>query len=130
MKKIGKENVQSILTLKKAITLSKIAKDENLLIQNTFSSSETQYPSYNRQQKRMTELFENIEQDIQTVLEENPALSIKELAINGEDLINIGIQKGPQIGKILNELVDMVIESPQNNTKEALIEQARKIRTL
>jgi len=130
LKKIGKENVQSIFTLKKAITLSKIAKDENLLIQNTFSSSETQCPSYNRQQKRMTELFENIEQDIQTVLEENPALSIKELAINGEDLINIGIQKGPQIGKILNELVDMVIESPKSNTKEALIEQARKIRTL
>jgi len=59
-------------------------------------------------------------------LKENPPLTIKELAINGSDLLDIGIPKGEQIGKILNEMLDFVIEKPENNTKERLIEEVKK----
>jgi tRNA nucleotidyltransferase (CCA-adding enzyme) len=50
------------------------------------------------------------------------------LKINGEDLVSIGIERGPAVGKILKELLDMVLEDPMLNTKEKLIERAKMLR--
>lgn len=51
-----------------------------------------------------------------------------ELAVNGHDLIGIGIQPGPQLGKILAALWDSVIEDPENNSREILIAKAAHFR--
>ena len=59
---------------------------------------------------------------IDNCLNENTALSLKDLAINGNDLMQIGL-KGKQIGWTLNELLQDVLESPSDNTKEKLIEK-------
>lgn len=48
------------------------------------------------------------------------------LAINGKDLLNIGIQ-GEEIGKTLNYLLEAVISTPPLNTKEKLIEIITKL---
>lgn len=48
------------------------------------------------------------------------AVTIKDLAIRGGDLIAWGIQPGPQIGEILKNLLEVVIEEPQNNTEHKL----------
>ena len=48
--------------------------------------------------------------------------SLKDLAIDGRDLINVGITEGSEIGKILNKLVDMVIDEEVENDKSALLE--------
>ena len=42
------------------------------------------------------------------------------LAITGRDLINLGIEKGPNIGKILEYLLDEVMKSQLNNHKKEL----------
>ena len=63
---------------------------------------------------------------IDNCLNENTALSLKDLAINGNDLMQIGL-KGKQIGWTLNELLQDVLESPSDNTKEKLIEIAKNI---
>ena len=55
------------------------------------------------------------------------ALKVTDLDVNGEDLITMGIEKGPQIGYILNKLLDIVIEDPLMNDKDKLIEKAREI---
>lgn len=47
------------------------------------------------------------------------------LAINGHDLINLGIQPGPQLGQILNSLTEAVVEDPALNTPETLLELAQ-----
>jgi tRNA nucleotidyltransferase (CCA-adding enzyme) len=44
-----------------------------------------------------------------------------ELAVNGNDLIAAGIRPGPQIGQILQNLEDAVVENPDLNTKEQLL---------
>jgi len=49
------------------------------------------------------------------------------LEITGEDLMEIGIEKGPQMGIILNELLDMVVEDPMLNTKEKLLKKAKEL---
>ena len=46
---------------------------------------------------------------------------LKTLAINGYDLIHIGIEEGPKIGSILENLLEIVLERPELNEKEVLI---------
>ena len=59
---------------------------------------------------------------IQEVVDNNSAMTIKDLAINGKDLIQMGMKPGPEIGQILSKLLDLVIESPELNTREELIQ--------
>lgn len=53
------------------------------------------------------------------------ALSLKDLAVNGKDLIALGIQPGKKIGIILNELFETVLEDPEMNTREKLLKVAQ-----
>ena len=50
------------------------------------------------------------------------ALSIKDLAVNGNDLMTSGIPAGKTMGKILTQLLEAVMEDPEQNTKEKLTE--------
>ncbi len=61
------------------------------------------------------------------IITENQPLSVKDLEINGYDLIKIGIPKGKEIGIILNALLDEVLENPELNKKEVLISEAKLI---
>lgn len=53
------------------------------------------------------------------------AFSIKDLAINGRDIIALGFSQGPIIGEKLNYLLDMVIEGKVKNERETLINMAK-----
>lgn len=58
----------------------------------------------------------------QRILEEGNALSVKDLAIGGNDLRAAGMKPGPQMGVVLNLLLDAVLDEPELNTKEKLME--------
>lgn len=58
----------------------------------------------------------------------NP-LSLSDLSIKGDDLINIGL-KDKEIGIGLKECLEIVIKEPKLNEKEILIEELRKRRSL
>jgi tRNA nucleotidyltransferase (CCA-adding enzyme) len=47
-------------------------------------------------------------------------LAIGDLALDGNDLIQLGIPKGPQIREILSEMLDAVLQNPSLNTPERL----------
>lgn len=64
---------------------------------------------------------------IEKILECENAFSIKDLAINGNDLMELGIEKGPKLGIILNELLETVFDDPVQNTKETLLKIATAI---
>ena len=64
---------------------------------------------------------------IQEIEEKQTALSLKELAVNGKDLIALGIPAGKQMGCILQELFETVLDSPAMNEKEKLLRVAEKI---
>ena len=53
-------------------------------------------------------------------------LSIKELAVSGSDLIAAGIKPGPQLGDILDEMFNEVLDEPSHNTKDWLMERLNK----
>lgn len=65
--------------------------------------------------------FSNIEAIAKEIMDEKPCLTVKSLAINGNDIINLGIKPGKQIGEILNILLDSVISCNLPNTKQALL---------
>lgn len=64
---------------------------------------------------------------IERIIQEKAALSLKDLMVNGNDLMQNGIPKGKAIGGILKELFETVTESPDMNQKEKLIELAMNI---
>jgi len=52
-----------------------------------------------------------------------PALSITDLALNGHDVMAItGLPPGPRVGHILNQLLEDVLENPEHNQRETLID--------
>ena len=60
------------------------------------------------------------------VLKEKACFTLRELDINGNDLISIGIKQGKEIGNILNTLLDKVINEELENKKEVLFEYVEK----
>lgn len=57
------------------------------------------------------------------ILEAQNCLSLKDLAVTGRDLIAAGVKPGPDLGVILNAMLEAVIEHPEYNTKEYLLER-------
>lgn len=72
------------------------------------------------------DLLIELKDRINKELEKQTALSLKDLAINGKDLMQAGIPAGKELGRILNELLECVIEDPDMNTREKLLEVANK----
>ncbi len=50
-------------------------------------------------------------------------LSLKELAVTGGDLIERGMKPGKEVGEVLQKLLEIVLEHPEQNTKEFLLTQ-------
>ena len=55
------------------------------------------------------------------MLEEEACLQIRDLKVNGQDAMAMGIPKGPQIGEVLEYLLQQVIEEPARNEREYLM---------
>lgn len=55
------------------------------------------------------------------------AIEVADLAVDGDDLRSAGIAAGPALGRMLQQLVAVVIEDPSANTREALLSHARAL---
>ena len=54
---------------------------------------------------------------------------LRDLAVNGDDLLEAGFEPGPEIGRVLGLLLEAVVEDPGLNRREALLARAREVRT-
>lgn len=62
------------------------------------------------------------------VLLEDSALNIRDLAVNGHDIMKAtNMKPGPVVGHVLNELLEHVLEDPEHNERSRLLELARSI---
>jgi len=95
--RIGWENLENIWELKKVI----IKKSQN--------------PEKNKSIE-----MEKAEQNIKEIFQKKPPISIRDLAINGKDLIDLGYKEGKQLGLVLKELLNLVLEKPALNNKKIL----------
>lgn len=74
---------------------------------------------YKREEKQ--QLLDELIKVYEKILEEKDCVSLKTLAVTGSDLIAAGIKPGKEIGEILNRLLQLVIDHPEYNTKEYLM---------
>ncbi|WP_302964770.1 CCA tRNA nucleotidyltransferase [uncultured Adlercreutzia sp.] len=59
------------------------------------------------------------------VLEAEEAFTVKQLAIGGEEVMALGVEAGPEVGRILDAALDAVIDGRLPNEREALLSFAR-----
>jgi tRNA nucleotidyltransferase (CCA-adding enzyme) len=71
--------------------------------------------------------LEGLKAHVARVVAQGAALSVKELAISGRELMTIGLRPGPLFGEILKVLLDEVVEDPSRNQPAALLARAAEI---
>ena len=54
-------------------------------------------------------------------------VSVAQLAVDGADLLAMGLPRGPLVGLMLDELLAQVIESPERNDRDILLESVREL---
>ena len=101
--RIGMENLEDAWELKK------------ILIKESRSS-----------EKSKSVEIERAENNVREILQEKPPVSLKDLAVNGKDLIELGYNEGKGIDEVLKKLLDFVIYKPELNKREILLELAKK----
>lgn len=69
--------------------------------------------------------LDKMKQDIDIILATQQPLTIKDLAVNGDDLVAIGYTPGKVLGATLQNLLHMVLENPEYNQRELLLQMAR-----
>ena len=79
---------------------------------------------YMREDK-LQRLKQNIA-DYEEIITKDECVCLKDLAVTGRDLIDNGIPSGPALGEILNLMLSDVIDNPENNNKEYLLEKYTK----
>jgi len=58
---------------------------------------------------------------------EDDCISLRQLALSGDDLISLGVPRGREVGDALNTLLEQVILRPELNTREQLADIVEKI---
>lgn len=69
-------------------------------------------------------IFEEVSQMINEILQEESCFTLKDLAVNGHDMMTLGFQ-GPTIGRVLQECLDAVLDEQIPNEHEALMAFAK-----
>ena len=64
------------------------------------------------------------EKELKNILKSGECFSLKHLAVTGDDLLALGL-KGPELGEMLKFLLEYVMEYPDNNKREILLELAK-----
>lgn len=63
------------------------------------------------------------------IRQKKECVSLKNMAVNGKDLISLGFKPGAILGNTLNKLLELVLEKPELNEKEILLGKAKEYLT-
>lgn len=100
---LGKDNFEDFITLRKA---------------DMAGQSDYKLEARSRAVSEMEQMYRVIE-------EEQQCLRISDLAIGGRDLIELGMKPGRDIGNMLNMLLERVLDEPEQNSREQLLQLAK-----
>lgn len=67
-----------------------------------------------------------LQREVEAIRAAGDCIGLKDLRISGQDLLQLGVPKGPELGRILHLLLEQVLEEPSRNTREFLLESARE----
>ena len=103
--RVGQENFHDLLEVKRADTLAQ--------------------STYLREEKLA--YISELERVFNDIVEAGDCLKIKDLKINGKDLIAMGVPQGQQIGEVLNTIFDAVVDKPELNDRQILLNMAQSM---
>ena len=106
MSKIGKEYMELLFEINRADTSAKNPKHTK--------------EKYNR--------LESARKFYKDIMNQGECVNLKELNINGKDLIAIGLKPGRELGEILNRLLDKILDEPKLNQREILLTMANNMK--
>ena len=69
------------------------------------------------------DMAEEVRAEAEAIRARGDCISVKDLAVNGGDLIRAGIKPGPEMGRVLQDMLDYVLRYPGENEKDKLIEK-------
>ena len=101
LQKLGPDGFRDLLALKRADNLA-------------------QAPEY----RDRLHTCDEIEALAQQILSEQQAFSLRDLAVNGSDLLALGMDPGPEVGRVLNTLLEAVISERLPNDRGVLLAEA------
>ncbi len=70
--------------------------------------------------------FSRIASMMDEIIRQGQCFSLKSLAVDGNDLMELGVKQGPEVGRILERLLTAVVEEEVPNDRERLLELARE----
>lgn len=88
--------------------------DADLLAQSDYFKAEKE-----EKQQLLKEMYREI-------MEQGDCLSIKNLAVSGNDLIEHGMKPGKELGQVLQKMLEDVLKHPSSNNKEYLLNHLNK----
>jgi tRNA nucleotidyltransferase (CCA-adding enzyme) len=104
MRKVGMENLEDLLAIRMADRRGNGLRDG------------------------MPQPIKELKKRIAKIIEDANAITVKDLDINGHIIMEeFSVQPGRIIGCILAELLELVLDHPELNTRETLVEKAREI---
>ncbi len=62
----------------------------------------------------------------QEILEKKECITLRQLAVGGRDLMNLGMKPGRELGSILSELLEYVLDDPERNKKDILCDYVKE----
>lgn len=101
--KIGRDNIENLIEIKISDMMS-----HNLV----YAQKDIDY-------------FFEIREVLRDILSSDEPMQIKDLAVDGNDIKSLNVV-GKEIGEVLEYLLDKVIENPDDNNKDALLNFARE----
>ena len=105
IRKVGLEDIPSLFALRRADNIGSGARSPRMYA--------------------LEALWQRVQEEIAAA----NAFSLKDLAIDGNDIMReLGIPQGPKVGQILNALFERVLDEPDLNTREKLLELARAMK--
>src|SRR5437667_5008413 len=104
VRKVGLENIPALFRLRRADNIGSGARSPRMYA--------------------LEALWERVQEEIAAAA----AFSLRDLAVNGNDVMQeLRIASGPEVGRILAELFERVLDDPALNTRERLLALAREI---
>lgn len=101
---LGEQDLRRLLVIKRADNLA-------------------QSPAFRQRQAEL----DWAEKELARLLDEQACMSLRDLAVNGKDLTDMGL-RGPEIGAMLETLLERVVDGELPNDSAVLLDTARQLR--
>lgn len=99
--------------------VSEIGKDMFPLLLEVKRADAMAQSAYKKEEK--LETIAILGEAYKNIIRNGDCLTLKDLAVNGNDIMACGIKPGKEVGKILKKMMDDVINVPEHNNKDYLI---------